>query len=176
MTWKSYAAASGATVLAGWLASAPPSSAPGGAASTAPQRPGAASETSSDIEVQAMRLQARAPAERRFTEPRRNPFRFDGRPSTASTPREAAALESREPEQPAIVEPARPVVSVAGIAEDQVDGRIQRTAVLSSPAGVLLVREGEEVLGRYRVARIESEAVELVERASGETLRLTLGR
>jgi hypothetical protein len=71
-------------------------------------------------------------------------------------------------------EPA-PVVSLAGIAEDQIDDlsgqRVERTAVLSSPDGVLLVREGDDVLGLYRVVTIDSDAVEL-ERHDGTTLRL----
>ena len=50
---------------------------------------------------------------------------------------------------------------------------MERTAILSSPSGVLLVREGDVVLGDYRVGRIESEAVELV-KTDGSTLRLTL--
>ena len=71
--------------------------------------------------------------------------------------------------------PPAPRVSLSGIAEDQVDGRTQRTAVLSALGGVLLVREGEEILGYYRVGRIEAEAVELVAVRDGTTTRLTLG-
>jgi hypothetical protein len=39
---------------------------------------------------------------------------------------------------------------------------------------VLLVKEGEEILGRYRVARIGSDAVELLSLEDGATLRLLL--
>ena len=66
-------------------------------------------------------------------------------------------------------------VSLAGIAEDEIDdpggSRIERTAILSTPDGVLLVREGDDVLGLYRVVTIESGAVEL-ERADGTTFRI----
>jgi hypothetical protein len=65
-------------------------------------------------------------------------------------------------------------VSLSGIAEDVVDGQPRRTAVLSTPSDVLLVREGEEVLGRYRVVRIESEAVELLSLDDGGTVRISL--
>ena len=79
------------------------------------------------------------------------------------------------PTKPVDVGPVAPPVSVAGIAEEQIDGRVERTAILSSPLGVLLVREGEEILGYYRVTRIEGEAVEVVGLADGAPLRLTLG-
>ena len=61
---------------------------------------------------------------------------------------------------------------MALVTEDQVELRVERMAILSSPAGVLLVHEGEEVLGKYRVLKIESEAVELLSHADGTTLRL----
>ena len=72
--------------------------------------------------------------------------------------------------------PPAPQVSLSGVAEEQVDGRVERTAVLSSPMGVFLVKENEEVLGLYRVLRIENEAVELLKIGDGSALRLTLGQ
>jgi hypothetical protein len=179
MNWKSYAAVSGATVLAGWLASAPPSNAPSSAQSpqtrTPPRPTGAAADAPIDIELQAMRLQARLRPEREYAQPVRDPFRF--------VPRRAiGAVAEREPDVVAAplppaadVVPPAPRVSLSGVAEDQIDGRPLRTAVLSSPTGVLIVREGEEILGYYRVERIESDAVELVAIGSGMTRRLALG-
>ena len=77
MTWKSYAAASGATVLAGWLASTPPvamvENRP--AAQSRPSR--AAASPSSDIVEQASRLQARIRRETAYVRPQRNPFQFE---------------------------------------------------------------------------------------------------
>jgi hypothetical protein len=121
-----------------------------------------------------MRLQARLGAERLYAEPARDPFRF------APARERAGAIERDRPvtELPGVpvdTAPPAPFVSLSGIAEDAVDGSVQRTAVLSSRQGVLLVREGDEILGYYRVARIESEAVELVPLGTGATRRLTLG-
>jgi len=50
---------------------------------------------------------------------------------------------------------------------------MQRTAVLSTPANVLIVREGDVVGGLYRVIAIEEESVELEATADGSrrTLR-----
>jgi hypothetical protein len=171
MTWKSYAVVSGATVLAGWLASTPPANAP--ATSTlAPSQPSSRrAAPSSDIEQEAARLKARVRRETGYTQPQRNLFRFGAARRIASA--EVNIPEAASPADtfvPAVLPPAP--VSLSGIAEDQVDQRVERTAILSSPAGVLLVREGDDVLGQYRVAKIESEAVELVQLADGTTLRL----
>jgi hypothetical protein len=173
MTWKSYAAVSGATVLAGWLASAPPANvSPTNAPAQQPKssRVPAPADTTSDIEQQAARLETLGRHETVYTQPSRNPFRFG--------PARAAAREAAAP-PPVVVEPVAPVplppaVSLSGIAEDQVDGHTQRTAVLSSPQGVLLLREGDDVLGEYRVGSIDSDAVELVRNADGTRTRIAL--
>lgn len=174
MTWKSYAAVSGATVLAGWLASSPPSNAPTtgrtAASNPAPRR---RVDAATDIAEQAARLQSRMQVARAYTEPQRNPFRFAERRSAASSPLEPAPVVEAPP--PIAVAPAGPRVSVAGIAEEQLEGRLARTAILSSPMGVLLVHEGDTVLDDYRVGRIEAESVELVRLSDGTSTRLTFG-
>lgn len=172
MTWKAYAAVSGATVLAGWLASTEPSNAPAGVqAPTAPPRP-SASNGPTDVELQAMRLQARLRPEREYPQPARDPFRFAPRREAPAF--DAGEAPAAEPPAPIDAAPRGPIVSLSGVAEDQVDGRTVRTAVLSSPAGVLLAREGDEILGFYRVERIEPDAVQLVAIGDGASQRLTL--
>ena len=173
MTWKSYAVVSGASVLAGWLASSPPSTAP--VSAPVNPAPGAATGTSgpSEIELEAARLQARVRQEVEYQRPERNPFRFGASRSVATR---VTAIEPPASE-PAVMAPSVPVappVTLSGIAEDQVGERTERTAILSSASGVLLVREGDQVLGQYRVGRIETGAVELVNIADGATTRLTL--
>ena len=175
MSWKSYAAVSGATVLAGWLASAPPSNAPDRAA-PAVRLPATRDVRSPNIEREAERLQARVQREVEYTQPQRNPFRFGvARPEVnrgGDLP-DPTPAPAPPPVVVPIVEP--PPVTLSGIAEDQKGQQMERTAILSSPSGVLLVREGDPVMGEYRVARIESEAVELV-KSDGTTLRLTLSK
>ena len=184
MTWKAYAAVSGATVLAGWVVSAPPPSSvaePG--AATPHVQPHAVAAAPSEIEQEAARLAARMRRETAYTQPERDLFRFGAaRPreiAEAGTPGGQADMPSTAVEGPGgpvrDVQPA-PFASLVGVAEDRTedpDGRerVERTAVLSAPDDVLLVHEGDEVLGLYRVVRIESNAVEL-ERADGTTLRL----
>lgn len=175
MTWKTYAAVSGATVLAGWMASSQPSNAPApsasvqrrSAASTAPTAAGA------DIEEQAARLQARLRQDTTYREPARNPFRFGAGEVTGSAP--SPRSEAPPPVEtivPAL--PPPPPIRLAGIAEDRAGDRVERTAVLSSPSGVLLVHEGDTVLGQYRVARIDADAVELMTLSDSTSIRLTL--
>jgi hypothetical protein len=180
MTWKTYAAVSGATVLAGWLASAPPSNAPAPGTATARRAQGSAARTApaDDIQEQAARLQARMRQEPVYREPSRNPFRFGEREAPRSEP---LAVEPRVREvEPTAVEPVVPAlpppppVTLAGIAEDRNGDRVERTAVLSSQTGVLLVREGDIVLGQYRVSRIEANAVELTDTLGGAPVRLTI--
>ena len=187
MTWKAYAAVSGATVLAGWVVSAPPpSTVPSSMApntgTMGPSRPVGVASPPSEIERQAARLEARIRREKAYAQPGRDPFRFGAAGQRVRAGGDPAgdqvglvpSIDTGEPVAVAASQPA-PVVSLAGIAEDTIDepggSRIERTAVLSTPDGVLLVREGDDVLGLYRVVTIESGAVEL-ERADGTTLRI----
>lgn len=168
MTWKSTAVVSGATVLVGWLASSPPSTAP--ASSTPAQsRTVAGAPAATDIEQQATRLQAGLRQDAVYREPERNPFRFGPSRSLPRSEPEAAA-----PPLASVPPPPVPSIALSGVAEDQVGDRPERTAVLSSPSGVLLVQEGDVVLDLYRVVSIERDAVELVTLADGVRIRLSL--
>ena len=174
MTWKSYAAVSGATVLAGWLASSPPSNAPTtGARAASNPAPRRRAEAATDIEEQAARLQSRPASGSRVCRTTAQPVRFAER----RVPRRIRANSAPVVEAPPPIDlvPAGPRVSVAGIAEEQLDGRVERTAILSSPMGVLLVHEGDTVLDDYRVGRIEAESVELVRLSDGTSTQLTFG-
>jgi hypothetical protein len=176
MSWKSYAAVSGATVLAGWLASTPPANDPEGAAvvSRQPATPRDAAAAST-IEHEADRLQVRVRREVDYTQPQRNPFRFGAARTDVDRGGDIPAPEPVAAPEPVVTPfvPPPPPVRLSGIAEDEKGGQLERTAILSSPSGVLLVREGDVVVGDYRVGRIESEAVELV-KTDGSILRLTL--
>ena len=176
MTWKSYAAASGATVLAGWLASAPPVSVPENRPAAPARSSRAVSRaTTSDIVEQASRLQARIRRETAYVRPQRNPFQFEAAgPTTEKVPGPEQLGIPTEPPAPAMAPP--PAVTLVGVAEDRLQTGVERTAILSSPDGVLLVRIGDQVLGQYRVAAVEEAAVELTSLTDGSTLRLSLAR
>jgi hypothetical protein len=51
---------------------------------------------------------------------------------------------------------------------------VVRTAILSMGGELLLVKEGEQVGGRYRLATIDADAVELEDAVESRTVRIVL--
>jgi hypothetical protein len=70
--------------------------------------------------------------------------------------------------------PAPPVMKLSGIAEDVTASGVVRTAIISAFGQLFLVKEGELVTARYRVAKISSEVVELSDLMDGTALRFAL--
>jgi hypothetical protein len=175
MTWKSYAAVSGAGLLATYLFSAPPMIAPGRAPATRPAADAGATRLSDDIEEQAARLASHAREQVVYRPPSRNPFRFGARaastqsnipaPRAASEPLPEAVQQNPAPAPP-------PPIRLTGIAANTVNGEQQRVAVLLTSEGVVTAREGD-MAGAYRIVRIDEEAVEVVG-PDGTTRRLNL--
>jgi hypothetical protein len=173
MTWKSYAAVSGGTLLATYLMSGPPTIAPGRQPiprfdAAPPPAPAAA-----NIQQEAARLESRARADTEYRPPSRNPFRFAGRPAPAAARPAVPAPEPIE-RTPAALPPALapPPIRLSGIVTNTVDGVRQRAAVLNTSDGVIMAREGE-MAGAYRVVRVEEDAVEIVG-PDGLTRRISL--
>ena len=104
----------------------------------------------------------------------RNLFRYA--PSTATRVRSAAANAPVTP--PAAVQelPAATIspLKLEGLAEDRGDRGPVRTAIISGFGEIFLVKEGDSVTLRYRVAKISSEAVELTDLTDNTPLRLAL--
>jgi hypothetical protein len=98
----------------------------------------------------------------------RNLFQFAERRSAAAAA--LAPVPVNDVAAPAPAAPVEPPFKLIGIAED--NGA--RTAILSSPAQLLMVHEGDNVLGTYRVAGISADAIELTATADGAVLRLAL--
>lgn len=174
MNWKATAAVSGATLLAGWFASAPPAPTTPSAAPSSSQTPRAAA-AASDISELAARLQTGPRQDPGYGEPERNLFRFGpNRPVRSAEPE--PGLSEPAPAPVEILPPAPPPLplSLSGVASDSEGERTVRTAILSSPGGVLLVKEGDEVLGQYRVGAIGDDSVQLTRLSDGASLRITL--
>ena len=169
LNWKGAATvATGATAIAGWLAT-PPAPAREPARTAAAARPAPATVS---LEHEAERLAARIRATTAYQQPNRNPFRF---PAVAPTRRTAAETQAAGPAAPVVApEPVFPF-RLAGTASDPADGATVRTAVLSSDTlGLALARVGDVVAGSYRVERIDDDAVEVVDVRDGRVIRLTL--
>ena len=171
MTWKLYAVVSAGAFAATYLMSTPKTHvAQSAAAASAAQ---SARQTAAETEIEALAdsLHVRLHSEAVYHQPGRDPFRFQSRPQKppAFVPPPNVAANIPPPA------PVLPVLSLSGIASDIVDGKPQRSAVLSAPAGVVIVREGESVAGLYTVVAIGEESIELEATADGtrRTLRLS---
>jgi hypothetical protein len=172
MTWKLYAVVSAGAFVATYLVSAPKTELAQSRASTAPAATvpsPRASAAASEIEALADSLHVRLHSDAVFQTPRRDPFHFQARAQrpAAFVPPPAAVVADAPP-------PPLPVLSLSGIASDVLNGKPQRSAVISLPAGVLIVREGESVAGLYTVVAIGEDAIDLLSSADGSrrTLRL----
>lgn len=165
----------GVLLLLAWLASAvgvpdapppPPEQAePAGSARLAALR--------ADVEKQSSRLRERLAAAPAPVPPDRNPFRFASRPVHAERVRAASVA----PPEPDVVGSTQPeaVLVLIGIAERRQNDALVRTAIISGAADdLLLVTEGQEVAGAYRVRSVSATAVELEHIATGEIRRLYL--
>lgn len=155
MTWKAYAAVSGAGVLATYLGLGRPAIAPERVA-TEPNAAPVATRPAIDIQREALRLNRVAP-DHGFQEPGRDPFRFASRPARATR---ASQLEEAPP-PPQVAAPEPPPIRLSGITTRTVEGQRQRTAILITPQGVTEAREGDAVVSGYSVTRIQDDSVEL---------------
>jgi hypothetical protein len=98
----------------------------------------------------------------------RNLFRFA--PARAAAAAVGAAVESPAPAPAAPAAPVEPPFKLIGIAEDAG----VRTAILTSPSQLLMVKDGDSVASTYRVTGISADAVELTATSDGSVLRLAL--
>jgi hypothetical protein len=175
MSWKSTAVAGLATVTATWLASY----APVGRVPQAPSQTPSVEHTeiaAAEIQREADRLHARLLQVGAYRDPARNPFRYAPRAAARTAP--PARIEPVITSE-AMADTARPVeptprFTLTGIAEDIVNETPVRTAIISTPSDVFLVKVGEMVLDQYKVERISADGVELVRVDTGATVRLML--
>ena len=158
MTWKAYAVVSGAGLLATYLASAPPTLAPG--QNSGRSRPDARqAATPTDLQAEALKLQTRVKQSSGYADPPRDPFRFG---EHAAPSRRVHRAEPTVPAAPLPqTAPEPPPIRLSGIATRIADGERQRTAILITPEGPVEAREGDAVTSDYHVTRIQDDAVEL---------------
>jgi hypothetical protein len=171
MHWKSYVVVSGAGLLATYLASMEPSRMPERVPLAQPRDGATAGPPAADIEQLALHLQARLQQESLYREPARNPFRFVQRKADT---RPVAAPDVVDARPVAMPDPPPPPMRLVGVAVDREAGADAYTAILTTPSGVVLARVGDEVLGQFRVTKVDDGAVEFVTISDGTTGRLTL--
>jgi hypothetical protein len=97
----------------------------------------------------------------------RNPFAFGAvEQHLPISVGKAAAAESIPP----IEAPPEPNLVLLGLAEDG----LTRTAMIGFGDDLVMATEGETIVGRYRVAKVAADAIELTDLVSGTTRRLFL--
>jgi hypothetical protein len=106
------------------------------------------------------------------SQPRRNLFTFK------AAARPSVAMPDLPSAQPVIEAPAariaEPPLKLAGIAEDTGPEGPDRTAIISGQGQLFMVKEGDQVTARYRVATISADAVELADLDGGTIRRLVM--
>ena len=110
------------------------------------------------------------------SEPPRHPARnlFTYRGAVVAKPLSAPAPHPAIAEAPAVVAPPQPSLKLAGIGEDEGADGPTRIAFISGEGQLFMVKEGEMVTSRYRVAHISAEVVELEDLATNTPRRLAL--
>jgi hypothetical protein len=158
--------------LAAWLAAA---------ATSGPRRPAAADVApESPVDARGAALAAEVARLRDGLRPSvapthaRNLFAFrSARPQPAP-----ATMPPARPVAPALTEappaPAVPSLRLVGLAEDTGPEGPVRTAIITGLGQLFMVKEGDTVTARYRVARISADVVELAEVGERATIRLAL--
>jgi hypothetical protein len=135
-----------------------------------PTKPNVVDKSGAELAVEVKRLHERL----RPSDPpvhSRDLFRYAARPSTAAVP--APAMPVAPPSQPPLAAIVAPL-KLEGLAEDHGDQGEVRTAIISGFGDIFLVKEGDNVTARYRVAKISSDAVELTDLTNNSPLRLAL--
>jgi len=175
MTWKSTAVVSAAGLFATWLASAPPLRPPPPSAYASSPTAARTEAVAAEIQEQASRLHVRIQEAVAYREPSRNPFRFSARIHARPAP--VTSNPQPQPDgEPMTSAPVRPtlLIALSCIAQDTIDGRTVRTAIISTPDGIQLVKEGDMLAGQYKVVAVGADAVELARVSDGSTVRLGL--
>ena len=70
--------------------------------------------------------------------------------------------------------PPPPMLSLVGLAEDAETSGMTRTAIISGSGQLFIVKDGDAVTSRYRVASVSNGVVDLTDLQGGTTLRLVL--
>lgn len=132
----------------------------------------AATETlAAEVQAHAARLRERLASAPRPQLPHRNPFVFESR--AAASPKRVVVQP--DPAMPEPLPPPEPALSLIGIAEDQGEKGVVRTAVFTDAAdAVFVVTVGETLLDRYKVEAIGADAVELRDIGTNAIRRLAL--
>ena len=125
-----------------------------------------------NVQAQARRLKQRLAAAPLPQQPVRNPFAFRPAPTAPAVVRVRTAPDPIDTGPAPVPEPR---LELVGIAEQRTEAGPVRTAMIATEANDLIMAAvGAPVLGRYKVAAIGGDGVELTDVTTGQTRRLVL--
>ena len=126
-----------------------------------------------DLAIEIARLHDRLRPDAKPRQPGRNLFTYHAAVRASAPPVEAPKAALSEAAAAPVV-PPQPTLKLDGIAEDAGPDGPVRTAIIAGDGQLYLVKEGEAVGSRYRVAAISAAVVELTDTSDGSTRRLAL--
>ncbi len=156
--------------LASWIASASTSGVRGPTAPLPPVKPSAVDRSMVILQSEVDRLHERLGPTAAPTKSR-DLFRF-----TTRAPRRPIMSAAAEAVPDAVVPqpPARPSLTLIGVAEDVTPEGIVRTAIVSGLGDVFLVKPGDTIRSQYRIEQVSGDAVQVVDTATAATITLAL--
>ena len=155
--------------LAAWLAGAATSN--HAIPTTAVVQQTAVEKSGAELAVEIERLHERLAPSAVPSVPGRNLFMFHAAAARSAAPPPAARPAITELAVPPI---ALPPLKLSGIAEDPGDDGPVRIAFIAGEGQLFMVKEGETVTPRYRVAKISADVVELTDVIDNSIRRLAL--
>ena len=163
--------------LAAWFSAAMTPGRPPAASSIL--RPAPIDSKGAVLAAEIARLRERLRPDAAPREATRNPFIFRSTRPASPASRIGAAVENGASAAPTVLEPARPRLTLAGIAEDPAPSgdTIVRTAIISGNGQVFLAKEGDTVTDRnvdYKVGKISADSAELIDLRDNTIHRLAL--
>ena len=126
-----------------------------------------------DVQMQTARLRDRLAEAPAPSPAQRNPFSFAA--PVAPPVRPPVTPATTAPPAMPDLPPAEPALILIGVAEMPGAGGPVRTAMITGPSGdLLMVTVGQTLAGRYEVAGIAADAVQLKDTSSGSVRTLVL--
>jgi hypothetical protein len=158
-----------ALAIATWFAAASTSGVRAPVVPVPPARPTPLDRSSAVLQSEISRLHERIGPSASPSRSR-DLFRFNVRAQQrpASSRPVAAAVDAA----PAVR--LRPALKLIGIAEDTSESGVVRTAIVSGPGELFLVKAGELISGRYHVDQVSADAVLLTDTTTSDSTTLAL--
>jgi hypothetical protein len=156
-----------------WLTAASSPDVRPAAAPPAPQPPSQLEQSAAAMQAEVARLHARI-GPTAVPERRRDLFRFSPRPPRVASAVQAGVADVAPPAPPDTPVAASPALTLIGIAEEPSADGLVRTAIVSGPGDLFLVKSGDRIGDRFRVGEVLAGSVELFDTSTDARTTLAL--